>query len=134
MKLCALLIRKNRDTRKQLFGLVANIDYEGGDVLRIFEVTKYFKVISDQKLLPMLKKVFKEADIIQIDMKLSELTVMYESDITKIPGLFAMLSNELGANDVSIVDSMICHDEHIIIISEKDTKRAFDVVFDLLHR
>ena len=133
MKLSSLLLRKSSSTREKLPELFSMVDFEGGDTLRIFEVTKYIKIIIDEKLLPVVKKIFMEKDIVLTETKLSELSILYDADITKIPGLFATLSSELAANNISIVDSMICYNEHIIIVSEKDSKLAFDVIFSLLH-
>lgn len=133
MKLSSILLRKNSSTRENLPKLFSVVDFEGGDTLRIFEVTKYIKVIIDEKLLPSARKIFREKDIVLVESKLSELSIIYDVDITKTPGVFATLSNELAANNISIVDSMICYNEHIIIVYEKDSKQAFDVVFALLH-
>lgn len=133
MKLSSILLRKNSSTRENLPRLFSMVDFEGGDTLRIFEVTKYIKIIIDEKLLPNAKKIFRDRDIVLVENRLGELSILYDVDITKTPGLFATLSNELAANNISIVDSMICYNEHIIIVAEKDSKQAFDVVFSLLH-
>lgn len=134
MKLSSILLKKNQFTREKLPKLFTIVDFEGGDTLRIFEVTKYIKIIVDEKLLTDSKKIFRDSDIVLIEKNLSELNIIYDLDITKTPGLFATLSNELAANNISIVDSMICYNEHIIIVLDKDTQKAFNVIFALLHR
>jgi len=134
MKLSSILLKKNLSTREKLPELFKIVDFEGGDTLRIFEVTKYIKIIVDEKLLSSVKKIFKDSDTVLVEKNLSELDILYDADITKIPGLYATVSNELGANNISIVDSMICYNEHIIIVSEKDTQQAFNVLFGLLQR
>lgn len=133
MKLASILLRKSASTRENLPKLFSVVDFEGGDALRIFEVTKYIKIIVDEKLLPAAKKIFRDSDIVLIENKLSEMAILYDIDITRTPGVFATLSNELAANNISIIDSMICYNEHIIIVAEKDGKFAFDVIFSLLH-
>jgi len=134
MKLSSLLLKKNQSTREKLPELFSIVDFEGGDTLRIFEVSKYIKIIVDEKLLFSARKIFRDKDIVLSEKNLSELDILYDTNITKISGLFATLSNELAANNISIVDSMICHNEHIVIVSEKDTRQTFDVLFTLLHR
>lgn len=134
MKLSSLLLKKNQFVRENLPKLFSVVDFEGGDTLRIFEVSKYIKIIIDEKLLSNIKKIFRENDIVLIEKNLSEITILYDVDITETPGVFATLSNELAANNISIVDSMICYNEHLIIVLEKDTKNAFNVLFALLHR
>ena len=134
MKLSSMLLRKNQFVREKLPKLFSMVDFEGGDTLRIFEVSKHIKIIIDEKLLASIKKIFREADIVSIENDLSELDILYDADITKTPGLFATLSNELAANSISIVDSMICYNEHIVIVLDKDTQKTFNVLFALLHR
>lgn len=130
-KLVSLLLRKNEAIRNKLAKLYQEIDFQGGDTLRIFEVNKYIKIIIDEKNYTDAKKIFNKDDIVDSETDLSELTIMYNTDITKTPGIFALLSNELAANGISIIDSMICYSEHLIILSEKDLQKGFQVVFEL---
>jgi len=132
-KLVSVLLRKNENIRKKLSQLYTSIDFHGGDILRIFEVSKYVKIIVDEKTLEYVKKIFSKTEIDSIERNIGELSIIYNVDITKIPGVFALLSNELAANSISIIDSMICHSEHIIIVKEKDIQRAFNVIFSLTH-
>lgn len=133
-KLASVLFKKNETVRKKLRDLLAKIDFEGGDLLRIFEVTKYIKIIVDEKTLEDINSIFNKNEIVSIEKNIGELNITYDADITKTPGVFALLSNELAMNNISIVDSMICHSEHIVIVKEKDIERAFSVVFGLTKR
>ena len=131
-KLATLLLKKNESIRKKLAELYQKIDFEGGDTFRIFEVNKYIKIILDEKLLEEAVKVFQKIDIVDSEKHLGELTIIYGTDITKTPGVFAFLSNELAANNVSIVDSTICHSEHLVILRENDLQKGFTVVAGLI--
>ena len=130
-KLCSVLFCKNQEIRKKLGELFMKIDFEGGDLLRIFEVTKYIKIIIDEKTLTDVKEIFSKKEIVDIEKNIGEINISYNIDITKTPGVFAVLSNELAVNNISVVDSMICHSEHIILVKEKDMEKAFSVVFSL---
>ena len=130
-KLASVLFKKNSEIRKKLASLYSKIDFEANETLRIFEVSKYIKIIIDEKNLLLINKIFIKKDIVEITKHLAELSIDYNIDITKTPGIFATLSNELSMNNISIVDSMICYSEHIIIVNEKQIKKAFNVVFDL---
>ena len=131
-KLAAILLKKNESIRKKLADLYQKIDFEGGDTFRIFEVNKYIKIILDEKLLEEAVKVFQKSDIVDSEKHLGELTIIYGTDITKTPGVFAFLSNELASNNVSIVDSTICHSEHLVILREHDLQKGFTVVAGLI--
>lgn len=132
-KLASVLFKKSFDIRGKLAILYSKIDFEAGETLRIFEVTKYIKIIIDDKNVNLINKLFTKNNIIEITKHLGELSIDYNVNITKTPGIFATLSNELSMNNISIVDSMICYSEHIIIVNEKQIKKAFDVIFELSH-
>lgn len=132
-KLASILLKKNAEVRKKLAKLYAEVDFEAGETLRIFEVTRHIKIIVDEKNAKAVKDIFTRSDIVSSTASLGELSIIYSSDITKTPGLFATLSNELASSGVSIVDSMICHSEHLIIVEEKEVERAFTIVFRLTH-
>ncbi|MEK6846155.1 MAG: hypothetical protein AABY26_05315, partial [Nanoarchaeota archaeon] len=70
-------------------------------------------------------------EIVDVEKGLGELTIIYGIDITKTPGVFALIANELAASNISIIDSMICHSEHLIILKEGDLQKGFNVVFGL---
>ncbi len=130
-KLASLLLKKSENVRGKLLNLYKKIDFQGGDTFRIFEVNKYIKIIIDEKMLGQAKSLFHADELVNTEKSLSELTITYSVDITKTPGVFALLSNELAASDVSIIDSMICHSEHLVIVKEKELQKAFQAVFEL---
>ena len=131
-KLVSLLLKKSGVIRDRLAQLYQKIDFQGGDTLRIFEVNKYIKVIIDEGNLQIAKEIFNKKNVVNVEKNLGELTIVYGEDITKTPGVFAFLSNELAANNISIIDSMICHSEHLIIVKEKELQKAFNTVFQLV--
>jgi len=130
-KLASVLLKKNETIRNKLAKLYQKIDFQGGDTLRIFEVNRYIKIIIDEKSLVEAKEIFTKTEIVDIEKNLGELTISYNTDITKTPGIFALLTNELAAGNISIIDSMICYSEHLIIINEKDLQKGFQTVFEL---
>ena len=130
-KLVSLLLKKNETIRNKLAKLYQEIDFQGGDTLRIFEVNKYIKIIIDEKTVEIAKGIFNKNEIVNIEKDLGELTIDYNTDITSTPGIFALIANEFAANNISIADSMICHSEHLIIVKEKELQKAFQTTFEL---
>ncbi len=133
-KLASLLLKKNELVRNKLAQLYQKIDFQGGDTLRIFEVNKYIKIIIDEKAIDEVKNIFLSTEIVALEKNLSELTIIYKEDITKVPGVFAFISNELAADRISIIDSMICHSEHLVILKGNDLQKAFNTLFALTNR
>jgi hypothetical protein len=132
-KLAAVLLKKNSEVRRKLSKLYLETDFEAGETFRIFEVTKYIELIVEEKMLKQVKDVMKKDEIEETLSGLGEISIDYGMNITKIPGVFATLSNELAMNNISIVDSMICHREHVIIVNERDIEKTFTTIFKITH-
>jgi hypothetical protein len=107
------------------------IDYVQGDTLRILEAAKQFKIFFDSKHMTKMKTFFKTKNIVAATEKLSMIEMIYPDVLTKTPGVFSVLSSELGSHDISILDALICSNEHIIIIEEKHLVAAFELIFHL---
>ncbi len=85
----------------------------------------------DDEFLGEVRAAFQKGDVERVEKNLGELTINYRDDITEIPGVFARLANEMAMNDISIIDSMICHWEHIVIVKEENLERALRVIINL---
>ncbi len=130
-KLASLILARNDRTEKQLGRIYEDLPLARESTLRIFEVSDRIKIICDEEHLGRLLGLFTEIDILEQQARLSEIAINYPDDITKIPGVFAMLANEMALNGLSMIDSMICHREHIIIFAERDLEEAFSVVLGM---
>ncbi len=130
-KLASILIKRNDQTGKKASTIYSKVAMHRDSTLRIFEVTNYIKIIMDDQYFKEIKSFFSANEIENEEKNLGELTINYRDDITRIPGLFATLSNEMAMNDISLIDSMICHWEHIIIVQEENIEKAFKVILNL---
>src|SRR3989338_2774726 len=130
-KMASLSLKKNEDTTLSLGKTLPRIDFEGGELLRILEGSKRFKILFDKKSYTKMTELFKKTDIIDSNKNISMLEMIYPKELEKTPGVFSVVSNELAEKDISIIDALICSNEHIIIVGEKDILKAFEVVNNL---
>jgi len=130
-KMALLSLKKNEDVTQKLGKLLPKIDFESGEVLRILEGSKLFRIIFDKKSYNKMTDEFKKTDIIDSNKNISMVEMIYPKELEKTPGVFSAISNELAENDISIIDALICSNEHIIIVDEKDILKAFEVVNNL---
>jgi hypothetical protein len=130
--LISVLILRNERIAKDIAGIYAKLQMTRSNTFRIFELSNFVKIIMDKELHASFSKLFPKKSVQAVEQNLGELTIYYSTDVTKISGVFAMLANEMAMHEVSIIDSMICHREHMIIVDEKDLQKAFSVVFKLI--
>jgi len=133
-RLASILLKRNDETQRLARTIYSRVKLNRSSTLKILEVTNHIKINMDEELLGEIKSIFSEGDIEYTQKSLGELVISYADDITKIPGVFATLSNELAMNGVSIIDSMICYREHFFMVREEDLERAFGVVLRLTKR
>ncbi|MBS3136638.1 hypothetical protein J4401_06830 [Candidatus Woesearchaeota archaeon] len=130
-KVASLSLRKTEDVHQKLAELLPRINYSEGDFLRILEAAKIFKIIFDRKNYKMMLSSFRKQDVIGSESDLGMIEMVYQDSLQKTPGVFSVISGELAENGISILDALICSNEHIIIVNAKDTLKAFDIIYNL---
>lgn len=130
-KMASMSLKKNEDVTSELGKILPKINYEVGEVLRVLEGAKLFKIIFDKKSFNKMNGIFKKSDIIDFNKGISMIEMIYPKELEKTPGVFSVISNELAEHDISIIDALICSNEHTIIVSEKEILKAFEVVNNL---
>ena len=128
-RMVSVLFKKDMNVRKSLIKLHDKIDFSKGEVLRILEVSQFIKIIIDQSNFKFIEEYFSKSDIIAIDKKLGEISLIYNEEVIDTPGIFAALSSELALNSISIRDGVICGSEHIFIINEDDLMKALQALY-----
>jgi hypothetical protein len=130
-KISSLTLKKSEPVHEKIAKILPETDYTAGEILRVLEGSKIFKIIFDQKNFQKMIEFFGRQNIVESNMKLGMIEMIYPDILQKTPGVFSVISNELAENDISIVDALICSNEHIIIIDEKNLLKAFDIVYNL---
>ncbi|MFH2021497.1 MAG: hypothetical protein ABIJ34_08860 [archaeon] len=129
-RIASLLFKKHMDVRNNLIGLYKKIDFSKGEILRILEVSEYIKIIIDEANLEKATDACGKKDVVQVEHNLGEISILYADIVKQTPGIFAALSSELALSGISIVDGVICGNEHIFIVNEDDLMKALGA----LHR
>jgi len=127
-RMASVLFRKEMDVRNSLIKLYNKIDFSKGEVLRILEVSQFVKIVIDEANLKKVEELFTKKDIVEIEKKIGEISIIYSEDVKETPGVFAALTSELALNDISIIDGVICGSEHIFIINEDDQMKALQAL------
>lgn len=130
-KMASFSLKKNEEVTQTLGRILPKIDFEGGEVLRVLEGSKLFKIIFDRKSCNKMLDTFKKSDIINSNKNIGMVEMIYPKELEKTPGVFSAISNELAENNISIIDALICANEHIVVVDERDILKAFEVLYNL---
>ena len=119
------------EVRKALIKLYNRIDFSRGEVLRILEVSQWIKIVIDESNLKIIDELFTKQDILSIDKKLGEISLIYSEEVINVPGIFAVFASELALRNISIRDGVICGGEHILIIKDDELMVALDAIYQI---
>ncbi len=130
-KMASLSLKKNEYVTKKLGMVLPAVNFEVGEVLRVLEGSKLFKLIVDQKSFSKMQDVFGKNNIIEYNKNIGMIEMIYPDALQKVPGVFSVVSTELGENDISIIDALICSNEHVILVDEKDLLKSFEILYNM---
>ncbi len=129
----AMLLLKRADDVKTALGRPEKIaDYQLHDTIRILEGYTTFTLVFDRKNMDKVKGIFSQKNILSQNNKVGMIEISYPPELEKTPGVFAIISGELGQSDISIVAALIAPREHIIIVDEDKLLKAFEVIFGMV--
>lgn len=130
-KMASLSLKKNEYVTKKLGKVLPEVNFEIGEVLRVLEGAKLFKIIINQNSFSKMYDIFGKNNIIESNKNIGMIEMIYPDVLQKTPGVFSAVSTELGENDVSIIDALVCSNEHIIIVDEKDLLKSFEILYTM---
>lgn len=92
------------------------------DSFYFIEGTKVFTIITSEKYLQDLKKLFNK-NIKKISRNLALITLKHPTDMETTPGVVSFLYSIFAEHGINIVETMSCWTDTIFIISEEDIPR-----------
>lgn len=130
-KMAVISAKKNEDATAKLGMLLPKVDFEAGETLRVLEGAKQYRLIVNRKSYERTIELFGRKNIIEMSRNIGMIEMVYPDILKKTPGVFSVISTELAQNDISIIDALICANEHIIVVDDKDLLKAFAIVAEL---
>ncbi len=98
------------------------------DVLRTILSDRYIELIVEEKNLDRIQTFFPGKYINKINRNLAEIKIDIHQTAHKIPGVIALIANELAINSVNIVEIIGSCTEILLYVEEKDLVKAHDVI------
>jgi hypothetical protein len=104
------------------------VDYSRGETLHIVSAEVIITVVIDSKNLEKLTQVIPRKNILGIYRDLAEIIVSLSEKLIFKPGGVSTLSGELARNGISIFEFFTSTPDGIIILSEKDALRGYQLL------
>jgi hypothetical protein len=104
------------------------VDYGRGETLHIVSVVETTTVVIDSTNLEKLTQVIPEKNILGIYRDLAEIIVSLTEETRFKPGAVATLTGELARNGINIFEFFTSVPHGIVIVSEKDALRSYQLL------
>ena len=127
----SLLLKRTDDVKTRLGRPDKLIDYPGHETIRVLEGAQALTLIFDRKNFEKMKSLFTERVILEENKKVGMIEINYPRILKKTPGVFLIVFNELAENGISVIDSLMSSNEHIILVEEEKLLKAFELIYDL---
>lgn len=132
-RLANVALIKDAEVQNLLPKLFSMIHYNRGDVLRIIQADESMKILTDEKNLEKIQKLFPEKKIIKIDKNLGEINMHLHPEAVNTPGIAGIITNELALNGINIMEIISCVPEMLFFVNEKDILSSHQVLYRLCH-
>jgi len=130
-KVVDITLTNEARVQAKLAELVRLIDFAKGEILRVVQGVESIKLIVDEKNLEKVLESFNKAEVISILRDLSEIIASFPKEAEKTPGIVAKIATELSLNDINLTEILSCAPELILVVSEKEGLRAYQVIQDI---
>ncbi len=117
---------KEKELLRQLEKVIASINYDRGDTLKIVVGSSSITVFVDDE-----QKVKSLTDRFKVKCKtknISELCILFGESIIKEKGILSTITRELAVHDIPIVELLTASSELLIYIQEEYVLKAYEVV------
>lgn len=123
-----LSLQNNPRVHKKLNKLPQLIEFNKGEILRIIVGVQSLKVIGDEKNLEKINDIFSRNNIEYLETNLSEITLTFPKKAKEKTGIVSEVTTELTLNNINLTEIMSSAPELILVIDEKDSIKAYDVL------
>jgi aspartokinase len=114
---------------KQLYGLV---NFERGDHLNIVLGNYEISIIINERYKDKLTKFLKGEKILNKEANLAALTISFKGDFLHTPGIIFNVIRKLAWENINIYEVVSTLTELTLILSKKDSIKAYDALYNLI--
>ncbi|MBT4604766.1 hypothetical protein HOC01_03945 [archaeon] len=126
-----VVLRKNKHTQKRLVKAFELVDYDKGELLIIMQGERSLKLMVNEKNLKDLTKLFPPSSLLSKTKGLALINIHMSEKAQKIPGVGAIITQELTLNDISMWEMMSSNPDLLLFLEQKDLAKTYEIIYPL---
>ena len=127
-KLVILDFEKERELLRRLERLIAAIEYDRGDTLKIVVGTESLKLFLDRRREAAVRPLFERFRLLHRYDRISEISVMFPESAIRTRGVLASVAEELALHDVVVTELLTASPELLLYLADTQVPRAYEVL------
>jgi hypothetical protein len=131
--LILLMVKRTWNSQRALKGLYELFDNRPGTFINVTQGPHEIVILTSDFHEKEIGGLFSKQDKIKEFSKLSGVTIRIPTNFSETPGFLYIISRALALDNINIVDVISTYTELTIILDERDTSRAFDVLRELIN-
>lgn len=130
-KIADITLSNTFDIQKSISEISSTINPSRGDVFRFVAGVATLKIIIDERNLDRALQILPRKEVLRITRSHAEIIISLPEEATNTPGIVAVIATELALNNVNLIEIMSCVPELILLVNERDSLKAYEVVESL---
>ncbi len=103
-----------------------SVNWHAGDKIYVNQRSEEIMVIVTRKLLSLLHAAIDRDDVLSEHVGSAIITVEYDAEVNRVPGILAFLANQLEAVNVNVYAVFNSITKTSFVVPEQDASKAYD--------
>lgn len=127
-RILILDFEKEKELLRRLERMIAHIDYDRGDTLKIVVGTSSIKLFLDEAKEKELGSIFDRFAVRNRMDHVSEISMLFRDEAARTRGILAVITREAALNDIVISEFLTSSPELLMYVKDQYVARAYEVV------
>ena len=124
-----LHIKKTEHSLSALTELFKKLNLIGEDNVNLIMDKMSFALIFDNDNYQLIRGQFTSDKIINELDNIGQVVLKFHPSVLKTPNVFATILNEVGINDINVIDSITKREKFMIFVEEKDLMSTCNILY-----
>jgi hypothetical protein len=124
-----LHINKTEHSISALMELFKKLNLVGEESVNLVMDKHSFALYFDSEYHDLIRNQFTQDKIITEIDDVGQIIMKFDPAVLETPNVFATILNELGINDINVVDSISKRERFLVFLHEKDLMNACNIVY-----
>lgn len=124
-----LHIKKTEHSLSALSELFKKLNLIGEDSVNLVMDKNSFALIYDNDNYDLIRSQFNQDKVINEIDNVGQVVLKFHPSVMRTPNVFATILNEIGINDINVIDSITKRERFMIFVEEKDLMNTCNVLY-----